>query len=318
MRVIRSPHPHAAFALGDVAAFLRRWPGIVDVLTAADVPNNAFAIFADLRDQPVLADGIARFRGEAVLALVGDAATLEAVPESEVPISFAPRPAHETPAAAFTAAAAGEALHARYPDNVLCRGRVVSGDVDAALADPTRSARRASASFETRYVEHAYIEPEAGWAEVIDGASAGAPRRIRVFACTQTPYMDRDEIAHVLRVAPEQVHIVPSAIGGGFGGKLDISVQPLLTCAAWKLGRPVRTVYERPESMQSSTKAASGADDSDGDLRRRRHAQRVRLQRRLQHRCLFVLRPTVANRVPIHATGPYRVPHVRALTGRAH
>ena len=108
------------------AAFLRRWPGVVDVLTAADVPNNAFAIFADLRDQPVLADGVARFRGEAVLALVGDADDAAGLPEADVPIAFAPRPAHETPAAAFAAAAAGEALHARYPDNVLCRGRVVS------------------------------------------------------------------------------------------------------------------------------------------------------------------------------------------------
>ena len=47
--------------------------------------------------------------------------------------------------------------------------------------------------------------------------------------------MDRDEIAHVLAIAPEQVHIVPSAIGGGFGGKLDLSVQPLLAVAAWTL-----------------------------------------------------------------------------------
>ena len=70
---------------------------------------------------------------------------------------FAPRPAHETPAAAFAAAAAGEALHARYPDNVLCRGRVVSGDVDAALADPAalgtcapaRASRRATSSMPT-------------------------------------------------------------------------------------------------------------------------------------------------------------------------
>ena len=314
MRVIRSPHAHAAFTLGDVAAFLRRWPGVVDVLTAADVPNNAFAIFADLRDQPVLADGVARFRGEAVLALVGDAETLLALPDAELPLSFAPRAAHETTAAAFAAAAAGEALHARYPDNVLCRGRVVAGDVDAALADPTRSARRASASFETRYVEHAYIEPEAGWAEVIEGGAAGAPRRIRVFACTQTPYMDRDEIAHVLAIAPEQVHIVPSAIGGGFGGKLDISVQPLLAVAAWKLGRPVRLVYERPESMQSSTKrhpaqmtatatcaadGTLGAFDFSGDFNTGAYSS---------------WGPTVANRVPIHATGPYRVPHVRALT----
>ena len=132
------------------------------MLTAADVPNNAFAIFADLRDQPVLADGVARFRGEAVLALVGDAATLQRCPSPTLPISSRRGRRTRRPPPRFAAAAAGEALHARYPDNVLCRGRVVTGDVDAAFADAARSARRASASFETRYVEHAYIEPRGG------------------------------------------------------------------------------------------------------------------------------------------------------------
>ena len=55
MRVVRSPHAHATFELGDLAALRARRPGLVDVLTALDVPNNAFAIFPDLRDQPVLA-----------------------------------------------------------------------------------------------------------------------------------------------------------------------------------------------------------------------------------------------------------------------
>ena len=196
---------------------------------------------------------------------------------------------------------------------MLCRGRVVRGDVDSALAG---AALAVEASFTTRHVEHAYIEPEAGYAEVVAGSDAGgAPlRRVRIFACTQTPYMDRDEIASVLRVAPEQVHIVPSAIGGGFGGKLDLSVQPLVAVAAWKLGRPVRLVYERPESMQSSTKrhpaemrASAACDDAGrlvafdfaGDFNTGPYSS---------------WGPTVANRVPIHATGPYRVPHVRALT----
>ena len=75
-----------------------------------------------------------------------------------------------------------------------------------------------------------------------------------MYACTQTPYMDRDEVARVLKLAPERVHIVPSAIGGGFGGKLDISLQPLLAVAAWKIGGRCACVYSRPESMVSTTK----------------------------------------------------------------
>ncbi|MEO8527208.1 MAG: xanthine dehydrogenase family protein molybdopterin-binding subunit, partial [Caldimonas sp.] len=314
MRVVRSPHAHASFEIGDLEAFRSRWPGVVDVITAADVPNNAFAIFADLRDQPVLAEGVARFRGEAVLAIVGDAEAVTALPESEMPVRFNARPAHEDTATALAAAGRGEAMHARYPDNVLCRGRVVAGDVEVALADPARSAWRASSTFETRHVEHAYIEPEAGYAEIIEGESPAALRRIRVFACTQTPYMDRDEVAHVLAIAPERVHIVPSAIGGGFGGKLDLSVQPLIAVAAWKLGRPVRLVYERPESMQSSTKrhpaqmTATASCDAGGVL------TAFDFHGDFNTGAYSSWGPTVANRVPIHATGPYRVPHVRALT----
>ncbi|MEP6740008.1 MAG: molybdopterin cofactor-binding domain-containing protein [Caldimonas sp.] len=313
MRVVRSPHAHAAFEIGDLAALRARWPGIVDVITAADVPRNAFAIFADLRDQPVLADGVARFRGEAVLALVGDAATLFALPESDLPIRYTPLAAHEDIAAALAAAELGNVLHARYADNVLCRGRVVRGDAEAAVV---QAAFSATSSFETRHVEHAYIEPEAGYAEIIepDSGGGGKPRRVRIVACTQTPYMDRDEIASVLAIAPEQVHIVPSAIGGGFGGKLDLSVQPLVAVAAWKLGRAVRLVYERPESMQSSTKRhpalmrAKAACDSDGTL------VAYDFTGDFNTGAYSSWGPTVANRVPIHASGPYRIAHVRALT----
>ena len=166
-----------------------------------------------------------------MVALVGPRRRVPEIADSDFPIDYAPLPPLPT-----STARCGDG---RPPccralaRNVLCRGRVVSGDADAAFE---RASLVANATFESGHVEHAYLEPEAGYAESSrrrDGA--GAPlRRVRIFACTQTPYMDRDEIAHVLGIAPEQVHIVPSAIGGGFGGKLDLSVQPLLAVAAWK------------------------------------------------------------------------------------
>ncbi len=319
MRVVRSPHPHARFALGDLAAFKQRWPGLADVLVAADVPNNAFAIFPDLRDQPVLADGEVRFRGEAVLALVGDSATVQAIADAEVPIEYTLLPAAQDIASALAAGQRGEPVQQRHADNVLCRGRVVRGDVDAALAG---AAVRVTAQFETAYVEHAYIEPEAGYAEPVAarsiaakaGAAGATLPRVRIFACTQTPYMDRDEVAHVLGFEPSQVHIVPSAMGGGFGGKLDLSVQPLLAVAAIKLGRAVRLVYTRPESMQASTKRhpsllrACAACDADGQL------TAYHFEGDFNTGAYSSWGPTVANRVPIHAAGPYRFVHQRALT----
>ena len=77
---------------------------------------------------------------------------------------------------------------------------------------------------------------------------------IEIQACTQSPYMDRADIAKILGIAPEQVRIIPTAVGGGFGSKLDLSVQPFVALAAWKLGRPVRMVYSRTESIVSTTK----------------------------------------------------------------
>jgi len=302
LRVVRSPHARARFSIGDLDGLRARHPGLVDVLTARDVPENSFGIFPDYKDQPVLADGIVRFRGEAVAALVGQYEAVLRIAEDELPIRWVPL----APRTAIDDALAGatDPIHAARPDNVLIRGRVFRGDADAALA---RAAFVAEGEFTTSYVEHAYIEPEAGYAERVG-------ERLRIFACTQTPYMDRDEVARILGIAPGQVHVVPSAVGGGFGGKLDVSVQPLLAVAAWKLGRPVRTAYSRPESMTSTSKrhparmrARFGCDrdgrlvgaDFHGDFNTGAYAS---------------WGTTVANRVPIHAAGPYSVPNVRALT----
>jgi aldehyde oxidoreductase len=312
LRVVRSPHPHARFAFGDLDAFVRAHPGMAGVVLAADVPNNRFAIFADLRDQPAVAEGVARFRGEAVLVLAGERDAIEAVDPGAIPIDWTVLPALESPGDALAPGAAP--LHARFPDNVLCRGRVLRGDVDAALAD---APRRASLRVSTSHVEHAYIEPEAGWARWTPGA-AGAAAKLEVFACTQTPYMDRDELAWMFGLPPEQVRIVPSAVGGGFGGKLDMSVQPLLVAAARKFGRPARIVYGRPESMASSTKRhpaemhATLAADADGRLLAYDFAGDF------DTGAYASWGPTVANRVPIHASGPYRIGAVRALTRAVH
>ncbi|HKC42254.1 MAG TPA: molybdopterin cofactor-binding domain-containing protein, partial [Burkholderiales bacterium] len=302
LRTIRSPHARARFSLGDFGPLRARHPGLVDVLTARDVPVNSFGIFADVKDQPVLADGQVRYRGEAVLGLVGERDEVLRIAEAELPIVWRP----EAPQTEIddALAKADPPIHAASADNVLVRGRVVKGDVEAALAD---AAIVAEGEFTTSFVEHAYIEPEAGYAERIGN-------RVRIFACTQTPYMDRDEVARILGLEAEQVHIVPSAVGGGFGGKLDISIQPLLAVAAWKLGRPVRGVYTRPESMVATTKRHPArmrgrfACDRDGTL------VAADFTGDFNTGAYASWGSTVANRVPIHASGPYFIPNVRAFS----
>jgi aldehyde oxidoreductase len=184
----------------------------------------------------------------------------------------------------------------------------VRGDADAAIA---ASHVTVSGVIETAYVEHAYIEPEAGHA-FMDGDT------LVIKACTQSPMMDRDDTAIVLGLEPEKVRIIPTATGGGFGSKLDISLQPLIGLVALKTGRPAALTYTRSESMASTTKrhparmsATIGADAEgritgmvfDGDFNTGAYAS---------------WGPTVATRVPVHASGPYFTPAYRAVARAIH
>ena len=300
LRVVRSPHPRASFTLGDLEAARIRHR-LHAILAWHDVPGvNAFGIMPNLKDQPVLAEGLVRFRGEAVLALVGERDAVEAVRESDLPIAWHPLPGlHDVEAAVADDA---PQLHAHAPDNVLVRGRLTCGNVDAAPF-----AARAEARFQTAFVEHAYIEPEAGHATPTETG-------MDVTACTQAPYMDREETARVLGVPEDAVRIIPTACGGGFGGKLDVSIQPLLAIAARKVNRPVRVIYSRTESMASTTKRhpakirASMAADAEGRF------TAFALEGTFNTGAYASWGATVANRVPVHASGPYRVPNVRNRT----
>jgi CO/xanthine dehydrogenase Mo-binding subunit/aerobic-type carbon monoxide dehydrogenase small subunit (CoxS/CutS family) len=296
IRVVRSPHARARFQLGDLEPLRRR---LAAVLTAADVPFNGFGIYPEIKDQPVLADGVVRYRGEAVVALVGERATVLAIRDDELPIVWT----EEAPLFGIDAATAPDAplVQADKPRNLLLEGGVRRGNAAEAFAG---CAAVAEGCFETAFVEHAYIEPEAGWAERVGD-------RLEIHVTTQTPYMDRDEVANVMQLRPEAVRIVPTACGGGFGGKLDLSVHPLVALAAWKLGRPVACVYTRPESMAASTKrhpariTARFGCDAAGKL------VACDVTATFDTGAYASWGPTVANRVPVHAMGPYAVPNVR-------
>lgn len=308
LRVVRSPHAHAKFVLGDFAALHAKWPGLVRVLTAKDIPGrNGYGIYPHIKDQPVLADGRVLYRGDAVLALVGDRDTIDQLPDADIPISWEVLPAVTT----MDQATADDApvLHPGQAEkNTLIRGRVVRGDAEDGMS---QSAATATGRFRTAFVEHAYIEPEAGYA-------VRTGDRIEVYASTQAPYMDKEEVRDVLGITDADVRIVPTTCGGGFGGKLDVGVQPILAVAAWIMGRPVGTVYSRPDSMRASTKRhpadveASLGADKDGRL------TSMIFHADFDTGSYASWGPTVAGRVPVHATGPYRVPHVRATSRALH
>ncbi|HZC22121.1 MAG TPA: 2Fe-2S iron-sulfur cluster-binding protein, partial [Candidatus Binatia bacterium] len=211
-RAVRSPHHHARFQFGDLDHFVRDHPGIVAVLTAKDVPGvDCYGVIPKFADQPVFAHREARYRGEAVAAVVGEADALETLDLTTFPIHWEQLPAIATIDAALAPEA--DRIHAHRDQNILVRGRVVCGDVEEALSHADCVVE---GEYETGFVEHAYIEPEAGFARRVGDT-------IEIQACTQSPYMDRADLAKLLGIAPEKLRIIPTAVGGGFGSKLDLS-----------------------------------------------------------------------------------------------
>ena len=304
LRVVRSPHARAHFAVGDLEPLLAAHPGLLRVLTAEDIPFNGHGINPTIKDQPVLADGVVRYRGEAVVALMGERAAIGAIRDEELPIHYEPADAVTDVAAATKEGA--PLVQDDRPGNFLIEGYVNRGDAEGALG---KCAIVAEGEFETAYVEHAYIEIEAGWARRVG-------ERLELHVTTQGPYLNRENVANILRIAEDRVRIVPTACGGGFGGKLDIHLHGVLAVAAMATERPVAAVYDRPESMASSTKrhpstihARLGCDGS-GIL------QAMEMEAVFNTGAYASFGPTVASRVPVHASGPYKIPNQRAR-GRA-
>ena len=308
IKVVRSPYHRARFEFGDLDAFVAATPGIEAVMTAADVPGtNRFGVIPSTVDQPVFAEDATRFRGEAVAMIVGEPDAIVDLDEKDLPITWS----EEAPILGVAAARSPDAprLHADRDGNLLTTGLVQRGDVDVALA--RSDGVTVSGEYSTGFIEHAYIEPEAGHAVRIGD-------RLVLFVSTQSPHMDRTAVAAILGIDPEDVRIRPSAVGGGFGSKLDLSVQPYLALAAWTLGRPVRLAYTRPESMMATTKRHPAdmtirvAATASGEL------TAMDFTGVFDTGAYASWGPTVANRVPVHAGGPYAYAAYRARTAAYH
>ena len=307
VRAIRAQHYHADFEFGDLQAWIKMHAGVECVITAADIAGiNCYGVIPPFADQPALAEKTTRYRGEPVALVVGDPKALEALGLDDFPISWTPHPHSLTQADG--AGPDATLLHDHRQENTLIRGNVVSGAPDSAMVE---AAHVVTGQFETSYVEHAYIEPEAGvaWMEA---------DVLCIQACTQAPVMDLEDTAKVLGLPLNKVRIIPSAAGGGFGSKLDVTLQPLLGLAVLKTGMPCRMVFSRRESMQASTKrhpgsmqASIGADAGGKVIAMTFHGD-------FNTGAYASWGPTVATRVPVHASGPYLTPNYRATSRAVH
>lgn len=235
LKVVFAHRPHARVLAVETAEALAH-PGVVAVLTAADVPYNAFGLID--HDQPVLCGDRVRFEGDKVALVVAESRAAALAGAELVRASYEDLPPVTDPRAAMAPGA--PLLHEARGSNVLLHVPIRKGDVVRAFAEADVIVED---EFHTSWQEHAFLQPEAGVAFLDEQG------RVVVETAGQWLHEDRKQIAQILRLPEEQVVVRYAAIGGAFGGREDLSIQHLLALAAWKLGRPVACVWSREESM---------------------------------------------------------------------
>lgn len=238
-RILRSPHPYARIKRIDTAA-AEAVPGVRAVLTHKDVPGvNRFGIV--VLDQPVLCEDVVRYIGDAVAAVAADTEEAAERALELIEVEYEIYPAITSPEQALQP----ETMRLHPEGNVLKNIRYAKGDVEAAFE---RCAHIVEHTYKTSRQMHAYMETEGGlFVPEADG-------RLTIYSPTQHGLKDRLQIANILAVPEESVRVLSSPIGGSFGGKDELNVQPSGALLAKRTGRPVRIHNSRAESVRASVK----------------------------------------------------------------
>ena len=296
LKVLRSRRPHAKILRIETGAALKV-PGVERIFTAKDIPGRNL-VGTITKDQPVLASDRVRSVGDPV-ALVS-AKSEEAAEEAvhKIVVTYEDLPTVGSPEEALKPGAPW--IHEN--GNLLAEYYVIKGDVQKGFKEADIIVEE---TYSTTWVEHAYLEPDAGLSFLDpDG-------RITVVCPTQHVHYDQTEVASVLSLPLEKVRIVQCTTGGGFGGRLDITVQGLLALAVFHLKRPVKIVYSREEVFQATVKRhpmkiryKSGAK-RDGTL------TAVEVDILSDAGSYASYGSPVAIRSAVHATGPYQIPNVK-------
>ena len=248
LKVVFAERPHARILSIDTTE-AEKFPGVVTILTAPDVPNNEYGL--QVNDQPVLcgpgstkvnADHV-RFIGDQVACVVAETERVAAEACKLIRIEYEDLPVVVDPVAAMS----GEEvdIHPHVKNNIAWYDRVRKGDVEEAFSN-------ADIIIENEYVtpvqEHAYLQPEAGVAYLDE------EKRITVIVAGQWTHEDQEQIAHALAMPVDRIRVIYPAIGGAFGGREDMSLQIVLALAVKKLAamgikRPVKSIWSREESI---------------------------------------------------------------------
>lgn len=240
-RLLRSPLPHARILDIDTSRALAL-SGVKAVVTGRDLPQVRYGnwrLFPSLQDETALALDRVRFIGDEVCAVCAvdrdtaeEALSLIRVDYEELPAVF------DVPSALAEGA---PRLHEGVPGNVSLERKIRYGDIERGFAEADYVRED---TFEVQAVSHAYLEPCSSVATCdIDG-------RLTLYTSTQVPYIVQCLLASVLGLRENDVRVIKPAVGGGFGGKMEL--RPFEVCAAFlsrRTGRPVKFTLDRDEEL---------------------------------------------------------------------
>ena len=247
-RLVRSQVPSALLTRRDVTA-AAAVPGVVAVLLGEDVPNNevrvdvpgqTVAVGALKASMQVLATDRVRFHGEPIALVIAETEDVLAVACELVEVEYEDLSVVSDPEAAL----ADDSPSVHEGGNLLAEWHIDRGDVDGAFAG---AAVVVEETYRTQFVDHAYLEPEAGVGWLDDDGV------LNLRVATQVVEHYRD-VAKILGVPDAKVRVIAPYVGGGFGGKEDMTVEPYLAVAVHRTRKPVRMLWTRNESLLARAK----------------------------------------------------------------
>jgi CO/xanthine dehydrogenase Mo-binding subunit len=306
-RIVRSPYASARLVRLDTEA-ARALPGVIAVLTARDVPRNELRMElpgrmaeatagAVLATQPVLADSRVRFQGEPVAAIAAETPEIAARAAELVEVDYEELPGVYDP---LTALEPG-APRVHDSGNLLRSWHLRSGDIAQGFG---RADVVVEHTYRTPFVDHVYLETETG----IGWIDAEGVLTLRV--STQVLEHFRD-VAEILRLPHGRVRLEGAYVGGGFGGKEDVTVECLLGLLVWKTRRPVMLVFSREESFVGHGKRHPYVMRYRTGARRDGTLTALEADLISDSGAYAALSPWVLLYSLVTATGPYRIPHVK-------
>jgi selenium-dependent xanthine dehydrogenase len=235
-----SKYPRARIERIDISK-AEQHPDCVKVLTKKDVPCNKIGHIKQDWDVMMGEGDITRYVGN-VLAVVAtpDKDKLEEIADL-VEVEYTELDPVTDPFDALK----GDAPLIHPDGNIMSRANLVRGDADEAIKNSKYVVTR---KYKTSWQEHGFMEPECAVA-LPEGENG-----ILVYTTSQSVYDVQRECSTMLGVEPERVHARASLVGGGFGGKEDMTVQPYAVLMAWITKKPVKVKYSRQESLDYHVK----------------------------------------------------------------